>query len=307
MTLDAGRLLRDAFGSFMTGVTVVTALSRDGRPLGFTANSFSSVSLDPPLLLVSAARSSRHYETYRRVPSFAVNVLSEDQKDISNTFARPVADRFGTVAWRPGPHGSPILEGASAWFDCSMHRVVEAGDHAILIGRVEAFDSTGRPGLGYYRGGYLTPARTAAAVALGPAVVVGAIIARAGEVVLVGDGAGGLRLPALRAGPDGARATLARVIAATGVEAEPGALYSVYEDTAQGLQHLVFLAQARGGRPAPGAGFVALEPGAYHDVADPAQHVMLRRFAEEARVGSFGLYHGNQDAGRVLRVASEGP
>lgn len=307
MTLDARRLLRDAFGTFMTGVTVVTTLDPERGPLGFTANSFSSVSLDPPLLLVSIARSSANFDRFAGARGFAVNILSEGQKEVSSTFARPVEDRFAAVGWRPGPHGAPILDGVSAWFDCSLRQLVEAGDHAVLIGRVEAFEGTSRPGLGYWRGSYFTPAQTAAAVATGPAVVVSAIVERAGEVLLVDDGQGGLTLPTARAGQDGASATLRQLIASTGVEAAPGLLYSVYEDDVQGSQHLVFLCPTAGGAPAKGAGFVELTPSSLGDVTDPAVCTMLERLAEEARVGSYGIYVGNQNAGRVRRVVEGTP
>lgn len=152
------RALRDAFGAFTTGVTVVTSHDREGRPIGFTANSFASVSLSPPLLLVCVAKGARIHDPMTSAPQFAVNILAEDQKEISNTFARPVADRFASVRWRNGPCGSPLIDGAAAWFDCSRERVVETGDHSILIGRVEAFENARRNGLGYARGSYFTAA-----------------------------------------------------------------------------------------------------------------------------------------------------
>ena len=96
------RALRDAFGAFPTGVTVVTACDGDGNPIGFTANSFTSVSLNPPLLLVCLAKTSRNFATMTGTPHFAINVLSETQKDVSNTFARPVEDRFAAVEWAKG-------------------------------------------------------------------------------------------------------------------------------------------------------------------------------------------------------------
>lgn len=104
----------------MTGVTVVTTHDPDGNPIGFTANSFTSVSLDPPLVLVCIANSSSNYAAFEQAEGFAVNVLAEDQKGVSNTFARPVEDRFAAVSWQQGPQGSPVFEGVSAWFDCSM-------------------------------------------------------------------------------------------------------------------------------------------------------------------------------------------
>ena len=183
MTLENRRLLRDAFGTFMTGVTVVTTLDEAGAPIGFTANSFSSVSLDPALLLVSIAKTSGNYARFMATKGFAINILSESQKDVSNTFAKPVENRFATVKWQIGPHGAPILHGVSAWFDCSTHQVIDAGDHAILIGKVAAFEASGQAGLGYYRGSYFTPAQAGAALASGPAVVVSALIEQDGHVL----------------------------------------------------------------------------------------------------------------------------
>ncbi len=302
MTMDARRLLRDAFGTFMTGVTVVTTLDAEGRPIGFTANSFSSVSLDPPLLLVSIAKTSQNFSLFSAARGFAVNILSEGQREVSNTFARPVVDRFATVNWREGPAGSPVLQGVSAWFDCTMEQVIEAGDHAILLGRVQAFDATQTAGLGYCRGGYFTPARTGGAVASGPDVVVSALIEAAGQVLLVDDGAGGLTLPVAKAGRDGAQAALARLIAEAGIEAAPGFIYAVYEDVARGHQHIAFRCPAAMGTPKRGS-FVELTAAGVADVTDPAMRVMLERLAEESRVGNYGIYVGDQDQGRVAKVA----
>ncbi|MDB5665579.1 flavin reductase family protein [Cypionkella sp.] len=302
MTLENRRLLRDAFGTFMTGVTVVTTLDGAGAPIGFTANSFSSVSLDPPLLLVSIAKTSSNYARFVETEHFAINVLAEGQKDVSNTFAKPSEDRFSSVQWQSGPHGSPIISGVSAWFDCSLHQVVDAGDHAILIGRVEAFDASGQSGLGYYRGSYFTPAQAGAALASGPAVVVSALIEQDGCVLLQDDGRGGLTLPTARVGAKGATAALQALIETAGVQAVPGFIYSVYEDVAAGQQHIAFLCPSTGGTPAKG-GFVELVPNGFDDVTDPAMRIMLERLAEEARVGDYGIYFGNQNTGRVAPVA----
>ena len=159
------RALRNAFGAFLTGVTVVTAKDAEGRPIGFTANSFASVSLDPPLLLVCLARRSSNYAALTGAAGFAVNILAEAQEAVSNTFARPSDDRFAAVDWAFGPHGAPVIAGAAAWFDCAMHEVIDAGDHAILIGRVEAFADAGANGLGYARGAYVKPSTLGDALA----------------------------------------------------------------------------------------------------------------------------------------------
>jgi flavin-dependent trigonelline monooxygenase, reductase component len=301
ITLIDPRALRDAFGCFMTGVTVVTTLDAAGKPLGFTANSFASVSLDPPLLLVSIANTSGSLAAFVMGKGFAVNILAEGQKDVSGTFARPSDDRFAQTRWRHGPIGSPLIAGVSAWFDCGMEQVIPAGDHTILIGRIGAFAATSVPGLGYYRGAYVTPAQTAAQLPAGPDVVLTAILQADDQVLLLDDGRGGLTLPMARVGKDGVQSTLAGVLAATGVSAEPGSIYAVYEDVAVARQHVAFRCPAVIGRPAQGA-FVALSAEGVSDVTDPAMRVMLERLAEERRIGNYGVYVGTQDHGRVTRI-----
>ena len=146
--------LRQALGCFVTGVTVVTARGDDGLPHGFTANSFTSVSLDPPLVLVCVGDAVQCLEVYRECEGFAVNVLADSQRAVSETFATDRPDRFAGVRWREGPYRSPILEGCVASLECAPWRRIEAGDHMILIGRVLAFEySTHRP-LAYCRGSY---------------------------------------------------------------------------------------------------------------------------------------------------------
>lgn len=294
------RELRDAFGCFITGVTIVTTIDDAGKPLGFTANSFSSVSLDPPLLLVSIARSSRNHRQFARAKGFAVNILSEGQREASATFARPVEDRFATVEWRKGPNGSPLIAGVSAWFDCAVHQVVEAGDHAILIGRVEAFEATQEAGLGYYRGAYVTPARTAAQLPAGPDVVISAIVEAEGRVLLVDDGKGGLTLPETRVGRDGVRSALSRLLEASAGKAAPGEIYAVYEDEGRGSQHIAFRCPAPSACARDGL-FVELRRGGFGAVANPAMRSMLERLAEETLIGNYGIYFGTHEAGQVTR------
>ncbi|HBU89246.1 MAG TPA: flavin reductase, partial [Acinetobacter sp.] len=109
-TINKIRELRDAFGSFMTGVTVVTTCKEDGTPLGFTANSFASVSLDPALLLVSIAKTSSNYHNFANTTHFAINILAEEQKDVSNTFARPSEDRFANLSWSKSACQNPLID-----------------------------------------------------------------------------------------------------------------------------------------------------------------------------------------------------
>lgn len=131
------RTLRQAMGCFATGVTVVTALASNGEPVGLTANSFTSVSLDPPLLLVCPARNAGTTRVLEDTEHFAVNVLGTDQKDLSQVFATKGADRFGEVDVETWDYGVPIIPGSLANFECRKFALHEGGDHMILVGEVE--------------------------------------------------------------------------------------------------------------------------------------------------------------------------
>ncbi len=302
MTAFDTRDLRNAFGTFMTGVTVVTSHTAQGEPIGFTANSFTSVSLDPPMILVCLAKTSQNYDTLVNGEGFAVNILSEHQTEISNTFARPVEDRYAGIAWHKGPAGSPIIGDVSAWFDCKMHKAVDAGDHVILIGLVEAFDSTTTPGLGYARGAYVTPSATTDTLVQNTTLVVSALIERNGEVLLVDDGVGGAMLPEAIVSKEGTSTAVKRLITETGLVAQPGFVYSVFEDPKRKRQHISFLCQAAEGDPKTGT-FVPLNHANLTDVTDPAIKTMLERFAAESVLGNYGIYCGNQDSGEVRSIA----
>jgi flavin reductase (DIM6/NTAB) family NADH-FMN oxidoreductase RutF len=305
------RALRDAFGSFMTGVTVVTTHDTESNPLGFTANSFTSVSLDPPLVLVCLANSSANYDVLVNSGRFAINILSENQKEVSNTFARPVDDRFASVNWQKGPFGSPIIEAVSAWFDCSSYKQVEAGDHIILIGQVEAFETSASPGLGYARGAYVTPAMEAEAFSQRTDVVVSALIESSGDVFFYDDGNGNLTLPSTMVDKSGASATLQTLIDQSEVNATPGFIYSVFEDIEQEQQHISFLCQAslcQMNQSASDKGiFLPLTTDTVSKVQNQAVRIMLERFAKESKLGNYGVYFGNQNSGEVRPIVQERP
>lgn len=133
------RALRDALGCFATGVTVITTLGPDGKPVGFTANSFGSLSLDPPLVLWSMARDATSLPVFERALHFAVNVLTVQQRGLSERFSTPTADKFAAVSWTPGLHGVPILAGALAAFEGTIENRLDGGDHLIFIGAVARF------------------------------------------------------------------------------------------------------------------------------------------------------------------------
>lgn len=130
---------RRTLGSFATGVTVVTALNDEGRPIGLTISSFNSVSLTPPLILWSLALESPNFAAFRAASHFAVNVLAADQRAISDRFAARANDRFAGLAVRPGLAGVPLIDGCCAWFECAAEAHYPGGDHLIFVGRVERF------------------------------------------------------------------------------------------------------------------------------------------------------------------------
>lgn len=146
--------MREVMGHWLTGVTVVTAMD-GGQPVGLAANSFTSVSLDPPLVLFCAGTSSSTWPRIEASARFAVNVLADDQEEISRVFAAKGADRFEGVGYREGATGSPILDDALAYLDCTIEATHEAGDHVLVIGRVvDLAVQRDRAPLAFYRGGY---------------------------------------------------------------------------------------------------------------------------------------------------------
>ena len=145
---------RTVLGHFATGVTIITAMNGE-EPVGVSANAFTSVSLDPPLILFCAAKSSSTFPKIQSAGKFTVNILNEHQEDVCRVFATKGADRFTRIGWHPSANGNPILHDALAYVDCTTETVQEAGDHYIVIGRVQELGITSEDGpLLFYRGGY---------------------------------------------------------------------------------------------------------------------------------------------------------
>jgi flavin reductase (DIM6/NTAB) family NADH-FMN oxidoreductase RutF len=128
---------RTALGMFATGVTIVTARTAEGAVIGLTANSFNSVSLDPPLVLWSLAQAAGSLPVFRAGSHYAINVLAKDQKDLAERFALKGSDRWNGVGFADGMGGAPLLEGAAATFECFNRSRYEEGDHVIFVGEVE--------------------------------------------------------------------------------------------------------------------------------------------------------------------------
>lgn len=150
------RSFRTALSQFAAGVTVVTTIGRDGKPYGLTATAFTSVSLDPPLVLVCVDKGAESFPHLLAGSAFAVSVLSSEQEEISNQFARSGTDKFEGIATRTAVTGSPLILGALVHIDCRTSQRVEAGDHVIFIGTVESAEVFRGTPLLYYGGAYRT-------------------------------------------------------------------------------------------------------------------------------------------------------
>lgn len=151
-------LFRRTLGHFCSGVTVVTSLD-DGVPVGFACQSFAALSLDPPLVLFCPRTTSRSWQRIERTGRFCVNVLTEDQRDVSRVFGTSTPDKFAGLAWSLSPGGAPILDGVLTWADADIVNVHAAGDHQVVIGRVTGLGEcrASRPLL-FYRGRYTVTA-----------------------------------------------------------------------------------------------------------------------------------------------------
>lgn len=300
--------LRRALGSFATGVTVVTTLDTDGTPRGFTANSFTSVSLEPPLILVCLAKSAASCPIFQAAESYAVNILAEHQKRVSATFSSRGADRFADVEWSTRATGCPIIEGVVAWLDCRMHEIIDAGDHVILIGRIVDYDHAASSPLGYCRGAYVSfglarEAVRAAEEDEGTRLL--ALIEHEEALLLERDlRSGALTLPsASRIGsPDDDGSLLSKVKAA-GVDAELSFLFAVYEEPQTGTHSIVYRGEARAVEERARSSLVPFEDIPWGDIRDVAVRAMIERYVREREEDTFGVYVGDSKTGRVKPLA----
>ena len=309
-TLDP-RDLRRAFGAFATGVTVVTTSGEGDVHWGFTANSFTSVSLDPPLLLVCLGKSSGSREAFEAADHFAVNILSAEQRGVSAAFAGRGVEKFSGIPWFTRETGSPLIEGSVAWLDCRMHERVDAGDHIILVGRVVAYEYNMEAPLGFCRGAYISfdlAEQAQRATEDSASIRVGAVIEREGALLFHCDPkTGRLSIPTARKlGEKSAPDSLIGRLAEAGVHARLPFLYAVYDD--HGTHCIVYrgelLKENAGKGQGHGQGQSDLQFIAFHDIpwdrlVDSAITTMIRRYIREHEEEAFGLYVGDFDQGNI--------
>jgi flavin reductase (DIM6/NTAB) family NADH-FMN oxidoreductase RutF len=298
--------LRRAFGTFVTGVTVITTRDADGNPRGMTANSFTSVSLDPPLLLVCVGKSASSFPAFNATDSFAVNFLHERQADVSSVFASKLPDKFQSVNHDRAHTGAPVLTDSLSWFDCTVHSRIEAGDHIVLIGQVQAFGTTPSAPLGFCRGRY---ARVKDPLPAGwltsQGMIIGYLVEAGDRVLLRSDGKGLWDLPtALRRKAD-------NHLVLAGGEAlelvpENTFLYSVFDVADSDPGYLIYRAELSGESAEAtlpeGHAFFSIDELPYDNVATHELRAMLRRYARERQDKRFGIYMDTGDGGRVAMI-----
>lgn len=153
--IDA-RELRNILGDFATGVAVVTTIGNNELPVGMTINSFSSVSLDPPLILWSIGLKTPSYGAFSEHTGFAINIMCAESKELSLNFARPAENKFKDIKWHAGESGVPVLDEALSTLECVTQDRISAGDHDIFIGRVVRMNNREGDALGFHRGKFVS-------------------------------------------------------------------------------------------------------------------------------------------------------
>lgn len=302
--------LRRAFGTFVTGVTVITTRDEDGTPRGMTANSFTSVSLDPPLLLVCVAKSASSYPAFTNAGCFAVNILHEGQVDVSGNFASKSPDKFQSVTHDHIHTGAPVLTDSLTWFDCTTYNTVDAGDHAILIGQVRAFGTSPTAPLGFCRGRYASvkdPLPNGWLASHG--MIIGYLIEAGEGLLLRSDGKGGWVLPSARRRKADSQLVIDGGDALSLVPDETF-LYSVFHVADSDPGYLVYRARLAGEGGAGTSLPSDLRFFPLHDLPDDAiatheLRSMLRRYVRERQAGRFGIYMDSDDGGRVAMIDGE--
>ena len=311
MNKDRTRNLRQALGSFPTGVTVVSCLDKNKNPLGFTANSFTSVSLDPKLVSICIDKESFNIDSFSVTKHFAISVLSENQQSISTIFATPNEDRFKNIDWSTEETGSPIIANAVAWFDCNTQQVVDAGDHLILIGNIIAFDSTPKTPLMYLRGNYvnlgLEQKMLLAMENENTEIIVGAIIESNKKILLLEDKQNGfLYFPsASRLGNTNDDESLLGLLNNLNISINEHYLFSVFEKAEDKTSLIYYRAQVKAGADTLGDSFYPFDAFPFDKLSDEASRIMLKRYIKERELNAFGIFVGKESEGKVEAISKK--
>ena len=301
--------LRRIFGSFLTGVTIVTTIDGDGQPRGFTANSFTSVSLDPPLVLICIDNKAASLQAFATCERFAINVLAESQRDLSSRFASKASDKFDGVSFERVGGGPPLITGSLAWIDCENHQVIEVGDHILLVGKVTSLhDGAGAP-LGFFKGGYVSFSLEREAPKDPADTVVGCIVEHDGSVLLMRENEQSDVWTIPGAAPSAAAqphmCSLVSKLADWGVPVDLSFLYSVFELLERRQTYIVYRGTVRTRpnlRDRDRFRFFNREDLFRQRLKHPQLSTMLRRYFDERDRSRFGIYVDSNDGGRIAKL-----
>jgi flavin-dependent trigonelline monooxygenase, reductase component len=308
------RTFRNVLGSFLTGVTVVATRAPGDEIRAFTANSFASVSLDPPLVLVCLAKTSTSIEAFSKAETFGISILGDWQRDISNAFATRDPEIRATESAKLSDDIAPHVPGSLAVLACDRQDTIDAGDHIILIGKVHKFQSNDGEPLGYLRGGY---------VGIGPSVreiemldaplKVGGILDVGGNIVLwrnAGSEHWSVPMAAMGAGEKHG-AVLDRLFTSLGVSVDATLPYSLFQEAGEKSTTLIFSVESQGA-VLPGMLPDQTEIGLFGEEDKPWRFVqgtmmrgLLRRFFYERNHNLFGMYFDTKQGGRVVGLQNK--
>jgi flavin reductase (DIM6/NTAB) family NADH-FMN oxidoreductase RutF len=308
--------LRSVLGTFLTGVTVVTAFDNNHHPRGLTANSFASVSLDPPLILFCVAKAAGCYGVLSETKRFCVNVLGDWQTKVSAAFASSSTNKFEGIEFDATDNGPPLIRNCLSVFDCARHELIDAGDHVIVVGRVISFTSNSGSPLGYYRGRYMALGEGAQALEQhgGDAIVVGCIVDDDGRVLLWQPPCSqhwSIPTIPLRAGQYH-RQVLPGLLKRLSVHGDISLLFSVFQDKGNPHTTMVFRGDATGTTvesTLPDGTKLRLFAAAerpWDFVGGISEADVLKRYFRERAAARFGIYWDTADrTGRVAALDSE--
>lgn len=321
-TLELGpRELRTVLGNFLTGVTVITTRHADGSPWGFTANSFTSVSLVPPLVLFCLGKAAASHGAFTRCHSFAVSILRDSQRDVSQRFSS-TADRMTSLLSQEAPAGMPanappVIADALGTLVCRRGAVHDAGDHSIVLGEVMYVRSAAGQPLGFLRGGYVELGASAGDVErlhLG-AVRIAVLIDDGGRILLARrapDQPWELPSAPLLAGEKHRRA-IPRLLEQMGTDVDVAALYSVYQDEADSFSTIVYRGESRqaiaasvskGGQELQSFS-VADEP--WTRMRSKSESAVVKRYFDERASSAFSIYWDTPDEAGLIAPVGEPP
>ena len=301
------RNFRHALGAFPTGVTVVTTTDSNGDAIGFTANSFTSVSLEPRVILICIDKASINLQTFENGEAFAVNILSENQQQISTTFATPVEDRFSQIEWHLSPLGSPLIGKSVAWFDCLNDNCIDAGDHIILLGKVVDFHSSASTPLVFLRGNYVNlglEQKILRTMESGTTQIsVGLIIECRKKIFLLEDEDGDrLILPtSSRLGSIDDDSSLLSNLQKIGLHVPEYYLFSVFENQTNKSSLIYYRARINEEVEVYNGKFYYFNELPLEKLQDNVVKTMLERYIGERELNAFGIYVGKEGKGRVER------